>query len=249
MKTNIIGFVGFSILILFVLAVGFIVVKPVLAQVDATSTEQVSDVTTEPLVLGDSTSTLPVEEVTVEVSDSTDTTSASETVAEDTPTIDGSAAAIVPIEVAPEGLTKVRIIGTKYIDYFTDGTSELSFPGDPEIDAHLGEKDAPIPTHEGLTWVHTSGQHLYDTASGDLEEGQYALQSNGTYTSKSLPFVSSTSTPAVLDASTSTEPAPSDVSPDSSTTTSSTGTTTSLIFADDTVAPMAPTDTATTTIP
>ena len=116
---------------------------------------------------------------------------------------------VTPVEPAPEGLTKVTIIGTKYVDYFTDGTSEFSFPGDPAIDAHLGEKDATIPTHEGLTWVHTSGQHLYDTASGDLEEGQYALQSNGTYIARSLPFVSSTSTPAVLDASTTpAEPAP-----------------------------------------
>ena len=138
------------------------------------------------------------------------------------------AAEVTPIESAPDGLTKVSIIGTKYIDYFTDGEKEYSFPGDAEVDAHLGDPDAPIPTHEGLTWVHTIGQHLYDTASGDLEEGQYALQSNGTYIAKSLPFVSSTSTPAVLGASsTSTEPIPSDTSPDDSSTTTSPDATTS----------------------
>jgi hypothetical protein len=70
----------------------------------------------------------------------------------------------------------VHIIGTKYTDYFTDGTTETSYPGDPTIDANLGKRDAPIPTHEGLTWVHTVGQNLYDTPSGDLEVGDYALE-------------------------------------------------------------------------
>ena len=90
----------------------------------------------------------------------------------------------------------VHIIGTKYIDYFTDGTNMYTFPGDPEIHAHIAEKDAPIPTHEGLTWVHSTGQYLYDTASGDLEVGQYALQANGTYIQKAHPFVSATSSAA-----------------------------------------------------
>jgi hypothetical protein len=62
-----------------------------------------------------------------------------------------------PAEPAPEGLTEVHIIGTKYTNYFTDGTTITSYPGDPEIDAHLAEKDAPIPTQ------HTAGSYLYDT--------------------------------------------------------------------------------------
>ena len=99
-------------------------------------------------------------------------------------------------ESAPQDLTLVHIIGTKYIDYFTDGTNTYTFPGDPEIHAHIAEKDAPIPTHEGLTWVHSTGQYLYDTASGDLEVGQYALQPNGTYIQKAHPFVSATSSAA-----------------------------------------------------
>ena len=39
-------------------------------------------------------------------------------------------------ESAPQDLTLVHIIGTKYIDYFTDGTKTYTFPGDPEIHAH-----------------------------------------------------------------------------------------------------------------
>jgi hypothetical protein len=93
-----------------------------------------------------------------------------------------------PAETAPAGLTEVHIIGMKYVDYFTDGTNTYTFPGDPEIHAHIAEKDAPIPTHEGLTWVHSTGNYLYDTASGDLEEGQYAVQPNGSYIEKKTTF-------------------------------------------------------------
>jgi hypothetical protein len=70
-------------------------------------------------------------------------------------------------------------VGTKYTDYFTDGTTVTAFPGDPAIDSHFDVPDAPVPTHAGLTWVHTSGGYLYDTPSGDLEVGDYAVQSDG----------------------------------------------------------------------
>src|SRR3989344_1199373 len=218
MKTNIMRFgaMGFFLLV----AVALIAVTTVAAQTatsTATSSEEVVDA------------------VPPETTPETATASATEVTTSDAPSAESEATAslevaaeVTPIEAAPEGLTKVIVIGTKYIDYFTDGEKEYSFPGDRAIDAHLGEKDAPIPTHEGLTWVHTIGQHLYDTASGDLEEGQYALQSNGTYIAKSLPFVTSPSTPAVLGASsTSTEPIPSDTSPDDSSTTTSPDATTS----------------------
>ena len=105
---------------------------------------------------------------------------------------------VTPTEPAPEGLTEVHIIGTKYIDYFTDGTTVTEYPGDPAIDSNFDKPEAAIPTHEGLTWVHTVGKNLYDTPSGDLEVGQYALQSTGTYLVNAPPFVSSTSTPAVF---------------------------------------------------
>src|SRR5262249_31797592 len=107
-----------------------------------------------------------------------------------------NAAASHGAEPPPPGLTEVHIIGTKYIDYFTDDTGEHSFPGDSAIDAHLSEKDGPTPTHQGMTWEHTTGQNLYDTTSGDLEVGDYAVQPNGAYIANPFPFVSSTSTPA-----------------------------------------------------
>jgi len=66
--------------------------------------------------------------------------------------------------VAGNGPTLVHIIGTKYVDYFTDGKTVTAFPGDPSIDSHFDVPNAPIPTHAGRTWDHTTGQHLYDRA-------------------------------------------------------------------------------------
>ena len=71
-------------------------------------------------------------------------------------------------------------------------------PGDPAIDSNFDKPNAPIPTHAGLTWDHTNGGYLYDTPSGDLEVGDYAVQPSGSYIENAPPFVSSTSTPAVL---------------------------------------------------
>ena len=159
-----------------VIVVGVLKIPLAAAQVDATSspTTENSATSTDPSFTDtDATSTAP--------SDTTSTASSS------TPAI----------ESAPQELTLVHIIGTKYIDYFTDGTNTYTYPGDPEIHAHIAEKDAPIPTHDGLRWVHSTGQYLYDTASGDLEVGQYALQPSGTYIQKAHPFVSATSSAAV----------------------------------------------------
>ena len=165
-----------------------------------------------------------------------------------TTTASADLAAQIPVEAPPVGLTEIHIIGTKYIDYFTDGTTITSYPGDPNIDAHFAEKDAPIPKHEGLTWVHTTGQYLYDTPSGDLEEGKYALQPNGYYISKPPPFVSSTSTaetiaPATTEPATTTQNASS--SPDTATSSSSTSDATTSVTSDSTSP--ASSDTATTT--
>src|SRR5215813_14162567 len=55
-----------------------------------------------------------------------------------------------------------------------------------------------------MTWVHTTGQNQYDTPSGDLEVGEYAVQANGSYIKSARPFVSSTSTPAQISTSTPT---------------------------------------------
>jgi hypothetical protein len=187
-----------------VLVVGFVIVQPVLAQEEATPSDPAVE------------SVAPVDTV----SSSTSSEGSEASVA--TPTVEGASTSAVTndpppssaaqSEPPPADLTEVHIIGTKYVDYFTDGTTVRAFPGDPEIDDHFSEKDAPIPTHEGLTWDHSTGSFLYDTASGDLEEGQYAVQPNGTFIEKRAPFVSSTSTPEVLGASTSAPPAPSDTS-------------------------------------
>ena len=111
-----------------------------------------------------------------------------------TPSASGAA-----VEPPPQGLTLVHIICTKYTDYFIDGTTTVAFPGDPNIDSHFNVPDAPIPTHDGLTWAHTTGDNLYDTPSGNLEVGEYAVQADGTYIANAFPFVSSTSTAPALE--------------------------------------------------
>ena len=74
-----------------------------------------------------------------------------------------------------------HVVGTKYVDYFTDGTKTYSFPGDPKVDGNLNRPNAPIPTHGNLKWVSTSGMEDYDTPSGDLEVGDYAQEADGSY--------------------------------------------------------------------
>ena len=198
MGKSIIAFAGVSIVFIgFVTIVFLVIVKPALAQVDATSTE--SEVAAiEPIELMDASEpALEKSSTVVAESSETNTEVESEPVdalASEQPSESVMSSEIAPSEASPEGLTEVQIIGTKYIDYFTDGTNTYSFPGDPEIHAHLAKKDAPIPTHEGLTWVQSTGQQLYDTPSGDLEPGYYAVQANGTITANKV-FVSSTSTP------------------------------------------------------
>ena len=77
----------------------------------------------------------------------------------------------------------VHVVGTKYIDYFTDGSKTYSFPGNPDINSNLNKPNAPIPTHGNLTWVSTSGMEAYDTPSGDLESSDYAQEADGSYIS------------------------------------------------------------------
>ena len=59
-------------------------------------------------------------------------------------------------------LKLVHVVGTKYIDYFTDGTKTYS---------------------GNLKWVSTIGMEAYDTPSGDLEVGDYAQEADGSYIS------------------------------------------------------------------
>jgi hypothetical protein len=85
------------------------------------------------------------------------------------------------------------------------GPTTIPVPGDAKIDGNLDKADAPIPTHAGMTWVHTIGENLYDTPSGDLEVGDYALQPDGSYIQHAPPFVSSSSTPVQLTTSAATD--------------------------------------------
>src|SRR3989344_8701858 len=188
----------------FAIVVGVLTFQQVAAQV-ATSTEEIVATSSEsiippPIDAVAATTTTDAETVIAAEPPQSDTETATST-ATSSPTESSSVTSTNP---PPEGLTEVHIIGKKYIDHFTDGTTVTSYPGDPEIDSHLAEKNAPIPMREGLTWKYTvGGGYIYDTASGDLEVGQYAVLPDGSYIEKRPPFVSSTSTPMVLGESTS----------------------------------------------
>ena len=186
MKTNIITFVGASALIV-ALVIGFAIVRPVLAQVAATSTDSGTS-TSAVYTTASSTPTATSTPSTGDASTSTPPATTTESVAPSSSTSSPAtstpnSASAAPSanteasngpEAPPPGLTEVHIVGTKYTDYFTDDAGEHSFPGDPAFDSHLSEKDAPTPTHQGMTWEHTTGQNLYDTPSGDLEVGDAA---------------------------------------------------------------------------
>ncbi len=98
-----------------------------------------------------------------------------------------TAATSLPVTQAPTAqptsLKLVHVVGTKYVDYFTDGIKTYSFPGDSKIDGNLNKPNAPIPSHAGLKWVSTSGMEAYDTSSGDLELSDYAQEADGSYIS------------------------------------------------------------------
>jgi hypothetical protein len=212
-----------TFVIVALLVAGILRIQQAHAQVDASSSDIVSATTQDAEVAPQPTSTDATDDTSgavLGVSTSSDASATPPTIdntatvpadgATTAPTDSGSSTAAVAsdsnsttvaTEPPPPGLTEVHIIGTKYIDYFTDGTTTVSFPGDPQIDANFDKPDAPIPTHEGLTWVHTTGQYLYDTPSGDLEEGEYALLPSGHYISNGFPFVSSNSTPATASSS------------------------------------------------
>jgi hypothetical protein len=227
MRTRAILFSKTIVLTVIALAVAaFLIVRPALAQEDASSSaiDDNSSTSTD-LISSESTSTqLDTSIVEPAASDSsgdptTDTTdtssdnssptagTTSDSAAADTSTtpdsdsVTDASSSAISVEQPPVGLTEVHIIGTKYTDYFTDGTTTTAYPGDPKIDSNFDKPDAPIPMREGLTWVHTIGDNLYDTPSGDLEVGTYALQGNGHYVQNAPPFVSSTSTVATTSSS------------------------------------------------
>jgi hypothetical protein len=233
MTKNVIIFLRIIILGFFLFVSAFFVVRPVLAQVDTTSSTSTPDVasllsTSTTDTTDASTSTPALGELGAAESSSADATTRPPALDELGAVASTSADAtttapyvLTPAtEPPPQDLTEVHVIGTKYTDYFTDGTTVSAYPGDPEVDGNLNKRDAPIPTHAGLSWVHTSSTYLYDTPSGDLDIGDYAAQPDGSYIENASPFVSSTSTPAQSQATNSpSSEAPVLTETDSSTTT------------------------------
>ena len=174
MKTTTIAFSAASVLVISLIIIGTfktgIVSALTATTTDATSTA--SDTTTASTSPTSASSTTPA----------TDASSTSVTPPAQTQAPAQSQAQSQPSSGKPT-LKLVHVVGTKYIDYFTDGTKTYSFPGNPDIDSNLNKPNAPIPTHGNLTWVSTSGMDAYDTPSGDLESGDYAQESDGSYIS------------------------------------------------------------------
>ena len=161
MKNSIITFSAASVLLISLIAISVFKIGLAAALTDATST--LTGTTTAPgLPSVESASTTPI------VSTGTTTAATSPSASSASPSVQPS-------------LKLVHVVGQKYIDYFTDGTKTYSYPGDPAIDGNLNKPNAPIPSHAGLTWVSTSGMEAYDTPSGDLEPGDYAQESDGSY--------------------------------------------------------------------
>ena len=175
MKTTTIAFSAASVLVISLIIIGTfktgIVSALTATTTDATSTA--SDTTTAS-TSSTSASSTPA---------TTDASSTSATPPAQTQTPDQSQAQSQPSSGAKPTLKLVHVVGTKYIDYFTDGTKTYSFPGNPDIDSNLNKPNAPIPTHGNLQWVSTSGMEAYDTPSGDLEVGDYAQEADGSYIS------------------------------------------------------------------
>ena len=234
MKTTTVAAAGIGSLVF--VAAGFASVFEIRlasAQVDATSS---------PSVTADASSTPPIPDTstTTSIESSTASTQASEapsTAPDATTTSQGRGTEVVENDIAasvtpigpppPGGLHLVHIIGTKYTDYFTDGSTTVAYRRDPATDPNFDKPDA-IRAPEGMSWVHTTGTWLYDTPSGDLELGDYALQPSGTYIQNAPPFVSSTSTPAQTMSATASDASSSVPSSDNSSSTSGSAATSTL---------------------
>ena len=184
MKAHTITFSAASVLLISFVAIGVFKIGLVAALTDATST--LTGTTTGPALSGvESTSTTPVvaagtttaatsSAAAPAVDNATSTAASSTSQGQGQSQSQGASAA-----KAKPTLKLVHVAGSKYIDYFTDGTTTYSFPGDSTIDANLSKSNAAIPFHNGLTWVSTKGMEAYDTTSGDLEPGTYAQEADG----------------------------------------------------------------------
>jgi hypothetical protein len=179
MKTNTIAFSIASVLVISLIIIGTFKTGIVSAlsatTTDATSTASDTTAASTSSASGSSTPT------DASSTPATDVSSTSVTAAATTQTSAQSQVQSLPS--SKPALKLVHVVGTKYVDYFTDGTKTYSFPGDPKVDANLNKPNAQIPSHAGLTWISTSGMEAYDTPTGDLEFGDYAQESDGSFIS------------------------------------------------------------------
>jgi hypothetical protein len=170
MKTTTIAFSAASILLISLVIIGTFKTG-IVAALTATTTDATSTAS--------DTTTASTSSASASTTPTTDANSTSVAPPAQTQTPDQSQAQS-PSSGKPT-LKLVHVVGTKFIDYFTDGTKTYSFPGNPDIDSNLNKPNAPIPTHGNLTWVSTSGMDAYGTPSGDLESGDYAQEADGSY--------------------------------------------------------------------
>ena len=185
MKTHTITFSAASLLLISLIIVGTFKTG-IVAALTATSTSATSTDAVPAIGLADTASSMPSTYASSTVAAlaalTTATSTAPAPVTDNaTTTANASSATSSPNQAQPHGngkpaLKRVRVVGSKYVDFFTDGTTLFSFPGDPLIDTNLNKSDAPNPTHGNLTWVSSKAVEAYDTASGDLEVGTYAQE-------------------------------------------------------------------------
>ncbi|MGA9548615.1 MAG: hypothetical protein WBS14_13190 [Rhodomicrobium sp.] len=173
MKNSVIAFSAASVLLMSLIIIGTLKTG-IVSALTATTT--------------DATSTAP-DTTTASTSSASSSTAPATDASSTSPTLPAQAQASSQTQAQTQASTGkptlklVHVVGSKYIDYFTDGTKTFSFPGNPDVDSNLNKPNAPIPSHAGLTWVSTSGMEAYDTPSGDLESGDYAQESDGSYIS------------------------------------------------------------------
>lgn len=134
---------------------------------------------------------------TISASTTTPTTSTSSTPIVTTATIQTTPQTSQPVTSGKPSLKLVHVVGTKYVDYFTDGKKTYALAGDPSVDGKLNLPNAPTPFHSGLKWVSTSGMEAYDTTSGDLEVDDYAQEADGSYIYKTPAYTYTDATSSV----------------------------------------------------
>ena len=185
MKTTTIAFSAASFLLASLIIIGTFNTGIVAALTDATSTmigtstPVIDTVTsTSTIASASSSASLVMASSTPLLTNATTTaaTSSESLVTGTSTTLLGNATTTVTMSNNKRALKLAHVVGTTYIDYFTDGTKTYALPGDPAVDSKLNLPNAPIPYHSGLKWVSTSGMNAYDTRSGNLDPGTYAQE-------------------------------------------------------------------------